>query len=255
MAEPAGTDELLSNQASVQGGQGEAGEPVPPASLTRPVRVSEAPVAFGLEEGGYAITPEDGEGKTVTQAGAHPFQLTSTVDFNQILQEVQEPGEPTLLEPGAPGLAKNIAFQLPPGLLGNVTAAEACSELDFSALKSEGNSCPEDSAIGVATVTVLEPSRADYITKAVPLFNLEPAAGEPARFGFEAVRVPVILDAAVRTGGDYGVSVNVNNATEAAQVLGATVTFWGEPEQRKPRQLARLGLPAGRRRSLRRRSL
>jgi hypothetical protein len=228
--EPAGTETTLTNQASVEGGEAETGGGmVPGVSVARPIKISDEPVAFGLEEDGYQIAPEDAEGKLDTEAGSHPFQLTSTVDFSEVLEEVQEPGEPALLQPAAPGLAKNLTFSLPPGLLGNVTAAKACSELDFAALKSEGNSCPASSAIGVATVTVLEPSRTDYITKAVPLFNLEPALGEPARFGFEAVRVPVILDASVRTDGDYGVTVSVNNATEAAQVLGATVTFWGNP--------------------------
>ncbi len=169
------------------------------------------------------------DGGCRTNRGVRP----STVDFNQRLEEVQEPGQKPLIEPAAPALAKNLSFSLPPGLLGNVSASEQCSELDFSALKSEGNSCPAGSAIGVATVTVLEPSRADYVTKAVPLFNLEPARGEPARFGFEAVRVPVILDAAVRSGSDYGVTVSVSDATEAAQVLGAQVTFWGEPDDQR----------------------
>ena len=71
--------------------------------------------------------------------------------------------------------------------------------------------------------------------------------GEPARFGFEIRTVPVVLDTAVRTGGDYGVTVSVSNATEAAQVLGAQVTFWGAPGHAKPRPLPRMGVPAGRR--------
>ena len=227
--EPSGTETSLPNQASVQGGRSETGEAAPGASLTHLVKISGAPVPFGIEEGGYQLTPENEGGTLDTQAGSHPFQLTSTVDFDQTLEEVQEPGQPALLEPAAIGLPRNLAFELPPGLLGNITAAQQCSQLDFAALKSEGNSCPAGSAVGVATVTVLEPSRAKYITKAVPLFNLEPEQGEPARFGFEAVRVPVLLDTSVRSAGDYGVTVQVNNATEAAQVLGAQVTFWGYP--------------------------
>ena len=227
---PAGTLTTLTNQASVQGGEAETGASVTAASLTRPVKVSDEPVSFGVEEHGYSITPENEQAELDTQAGAHPFQLTSTVNFNQNLQEIQETGEKQIVAPGAPGLPKDLSFQLAPGLLGNITATERCSELDFSALKSEGNSCPASSAVGVATVTVLEPSRAKYITKAVPLFNLEPERGEPARFGFEAVRVPVLLDASVRTEGDYGVTVTVKDATEAAQVLGAQITFWGSPD-------------------------
>ena len=230
VTEPPGTVTSLANQASVEGGESEAGGMVSGASLTRPFNVSGEPVRFGIEEGGYSLRAENDDGSLDVQAGSHPFQLTSTVDFNQRLEEVQEPGEKPLKEPGAPALAKDLSFNLPPGLLGNVTAAERCSELDFSALKSEGNSCPAGSAVGIATVTVLEPSRAHYITKAVPLFNLEPERGEPARFGFEAVRVPVLLETSVRTGSDYGVTVNVSDATEAAQVLGAQITFWGEPE-------------------------
>lgn len=229
--EPVGTVTSLSNQLSIEGGESEAGGGmVKGTSLIRPLAISNAPVPFGVEEGGYSLVPENDDGSLDTHAGSHPFQLTSTVDLNQRLEGVQEPGQKPLIEPAAPALAKDLSFSLPPGLLGNVTASEQCSELAFSALKSEGNSCPADSAIGVATVTVLEPSRADYITKAVPLFNLEPARGEPARFGFEAVRVPVILDTSVRTGSDYGVTVSVSDATEAAQVLGAQVTFWGEPD-------------------------
>ena len=78
-------------------------------------------------------------------------------------------------------------------------------------------------------MTLLEPSRLGYLTFPVPLFNLEPAQGEPARFGFDASEVPVILDTSLRTSGDYGVTVSVNDATEAAQVLGAQITFWGTP--------------------------
>jgi hypothetical protein len=228
--EPAGTVTALPNQASITGGEAEAGGTVGGVSITRPVQISDEPVPFGIEEHGYSITPENNNGSLDTQAGSHPFQLTSILDFDQTLEEVQEPGQKPLVEPAALGLPKDLSFSLPPGLLGNITAVEQCSELDFSALKSEGNSCPAASAVGVATVTVLEPSRADYITKAVPLFNLEPERGEPARFGFEAVRVPVLLNATVRTGGDYGVTVSVNNATEAAQVLAAQITFWGEPD-------------------------
>ncbi len=84
-------------------------------------------------------------------------------------------------------------------------------------------------------MTVIEPNHAGYITLAVPLFNLEPAQGEPARFGFEAVEVPVVLDTRVRTGGGLRRDVSVNNTTEAAQVLGAQVTFWGDPAATKPR--------------------
>jgi hypothetical protein len=229
--EPPGTNTTLPNQVSVQGGATQGtGVPVQSASLTRPLRISEEPVKFGLEEDGFSITPEKADGSLDTQAGSHPFQLTSTVDLNQIIQDVRLPGsENAVLAPAAPALQKNLSFELPPGLLGSVTAATQCTQVDFAAVHGETNSCPTSSVIGVATVTLLEPSVLRYATLVVPLFNLEPAPGEPARFGFEAAWVPVVLDASVRTNGDYGVTVDVNDTTEAAQVLGAQVSFWGDP--------------------------
>ena len=56
-----------------------------------------------------------------------------------------------------------------------------------------------------------------------------PAQGEPARFGFEIARAPVTLDASVRTGSDYGVSVSVSNISQLVSLISSSVTFWGVP--------------------------
>ncbi len=228
---PAGTDTKLVNQLSVQGGEAEGtGQPVTSASLRRHVQIDDAPVKFGVEEEGYSLIAENPDGSVDTQAGSHPYQLTSTVYFNQVLKEIQEAGSETVLrQPAAPGLPKNLNFELPPGLLGSATAVPQCSQRDFAAVQGPANQCSNSSVVGVANVTLQEPNRLTYSTIAVPVFNLEPSEGEPARFGFEAFWVPVVLDTRVRTDGDYGVTVSVNNATEAAQVLGAQVTFWGDP--------------------------
>ena len=227
---PEGTDTALANRFEVSGGEVQGGGSIAPVSQERPLLVNDRSASFGLEEGGYAIVPEAEGGALDSGAGSHPFQLTSTLDFDQTLVEVQGPHESTVrYAPGAPALPRNLSFQLPPGLLGDVNATERCTALQFATQHIADNLCPAGSVVGVATVTLLEPSRLGYITFPVPLFNLVPEEGEPARFAFDASEVPVILDTSVRTGSDYGVTVSVNNATQAAQVLGAQITFWGAP--------------------------
>ena len=228
---PGGTETKLDNELRVSGGEApEAVSPLAGGTLVRPIQISDKPVVFGIEEDGYSIVPENDDGSVDTQAGSHPFQLTSSVEFNEILTEIQGPGaEEKEFAPGAPALARNLAFDVPPGLLGDITAAPQCSETAFNALRGPTNACPLSSVIGVATVTLLDPSRLHYKTLSVNIYNLEPLPGQPARFAFEVDLIPVMLEASVRTGGDYGVTIKVTNATQAAQVLGAQVTFWGDP--------------------------
>ena len=205
----------LPEQLQVQGGEANS------TSLTRALTVAASATPFGVE--GVELTPETAGGSPDLQAGSHPYQLSTKLAFNQTL-------DPHTNEPSAPALLKNLHFDLPAGLVGDPQATPKCSNLDFSTLFIKNtNLCPPDTAVGAALVTLNEPANTGYVSLAVPLFNLEPGVGEPARFGFEAFNVPVVLDTAVRSGRDYSVQVNVANATSAAQILASQVVFWGEP--------------------------
>jgi hypothetical protein len=197
-----------------------AGAEAPPASLARPLTIGSAPSPFGVSN--YELTPENADGSVDTQAGSHPFQLTSTVMFNQTADPVHPPGQ-----------AKDLYFELPPGLIGNPTPIPQCTPAQFSTRLGHfpvfTNACPADTAVGVADITVDEPEFLGVTTAPVPLFNLTPAVGEPARFAFVFASVPVILDTSVRTGGDYGVTVTVKNVSELANFISSRVTFWGVP--------------------------
>jgi hypothetical protein len=182
------------------------------------LQVGGTPAGFGVEQ--FEVLPEEEGGGVDAQAGSHPFQLSTTTSFNQSSDPVKPPG-----------LFRNLQVQLPPGLIGNAAAMPKCGELDFRNLHEGGsvNFCPSDSAVGVAVLTVDEPVALGWKTLSVPVFNLVPAHGEPARFGFEVVGAPVLLDTSVRTGSDYGVTVSVNNTTELTNTIAATVALWGVP--------------------------
>ncbi len=209
------------NEARISGG-GAA-----PARTSRPVSLSSAQTPFGVEN--YELRPENADGSIDTQAGSHPFQLTSTIALNETGAFPYQPVQP-----------KNLQFDLPPGLIGNPVPFPQCTLGDFNANSKFPhaqftNKCPADTQIGVAMITVqvvgeaLGGKTCGLATVTVPLFNLEPAPGEPARFGFSVCLNPVYLDTAVRTGSDYGITVNVTNTTQIASFLAARVSIWGTP--------------------------
>jgi hypothetical protein len=213
------------NELSVSGGG------APQATIKRPITISSEPVPFGVES--YEFGVEEEGGATTTQAGAHPFQLTTTIALNQ-LSDLNPLVTPPQFRPEVipPALAKDLHFQLPAGLIGNPTSIPQCTTTQFfETVEGKENKCPPASAVGVATATVHEPAVVGTSTITEPIFNLEPRPGEPARFGFYVViaNSPVFIDTAVRSGGDYGVTVNVQNITQTAAFLSSEVTFWGTP--------------------------
>lgn len=202
------------------------GAEVAEAKATVPLVTGETATSFGVEH--YELIPEEEGGSFDTRAGSHPFQLTTTLDLNQIQQpfEVNQ----RAFGPGAPALTKELSFRLPPGLIGNTTALPQCTYKNFTSfLGDDHDLCAANTAIGVSTVTFSSaPSAKDEI-RTSPVFNLEPAPGEPARFGISFLGVAVLLDTSVTSGGDYAAEVHVTNSPESTQLLGSRVTFWGTP--------------------------
>jgi hypothetical protein len=198
------------NLATISGGG------APTASSTQSIVVGGEAPRFGIEN--YELLAENADGSPDTQAGSHPFQLTT--DFT--LNETADPNVP----PQAP---KDLHFDLPPGLIGNPTPFPECPLSKFLANAEDGqNFCPDDTVVGIASVTV-STGHFETVVFTVPVFVLTPSVGEPARFGFYIIADPVYLDTSLRTGGDYGVTVSVNNISEAAALVSSRVTFWGVP--------------------------
>jgi hypothetical protein len=222
------------NHVQIEGGTDGSGEeleskewPEPGKDASQSLNVSGEPAQFGLSR--FDFRQEDSEGQPTSQAGAHPFQFTSTVDFNEGVG-LTSGFQGSHLNPIPPNLPKNLHFFLPRGLIGDVANRPQCAETDFDAFHLKGSdNCREDAALGVASVTLLEPTTLGFITAPVPVFNLIPAKGEPARFGFELAQVPVVLTTKVLPEDGYEVEVSVHYASQAAYVEGTQLTFWGVP--------------------------
>jgi hypothetical protein len=212
------------NEVSVTGGEAN------PARATNALTVGAAGPDFGLQS--YSLTNEEADGEEDLRAGSHPFQQTTALELNQTADPLSLAQAPASEPVDMP---KDLDFRWPAGLIGNPTTVPACSANAFlnqpQGWVGSENECPADTAVGVATVTVDEPALLKGTVFIVPLFNLQPEAGEPARFGFfiKEAGAPVYIDTSLRTGSDYGVTVESRNITQTAGFLSAKVTVWGDP--------------------------
>jgi uncharacterized repeat protein (TIGR01451 family) len=206
-----GAEVVGKNHVEATGGKAEA------ATLEEPVKVSGTAAGYGVEK--YSLSPEREGGAPDREAGSHPFQLTTSLSLNQTTKQ----------EPVA--LTKNLQFTLPPGLIGNPNATPRCDEAEFSSYVGIQNLCKPNTVVGIAEVTIEEPNnfKTGPEARTVPVFNLVPSKGEPARFGFEVLKNPVVLTTSVRTGKDYGVTVTANSSSETAGLISSVATFWGVP--------------------------
>jgi hypothetical protein len=217
------------NEVTVTGGG------APAVSIKKPLVFNGAPTPFDVKD--FEVMAENEGGSPDTQAGSHPFQLTTALNINE--SYIKNPSGLTGIRfpkvASAVAETKDLVVRLPPGLVGNATSLPQCSEADFSNENGFANTCPAATAIGVASATLMEPLVPPFVntgglaTPTVPVFNLVPAKGEPARFGFDAFNNFVTLDTSVRTGEDYAVVTGVNNITEIASLLSSQVTIWGVP--------------------------
>jgi hypothetical protein len=186
---------------------------------------------FGVET--YEMSAEEEGGAPDTQAGSHPFQLTTTLVFNTQGVPVYNGVEGALTEVQPVALTKDLRIDLPAGLVGNPTPLPKCNIRVFSEEVLGRQACPNDTVVGVATAisttALFFGTPHGPLASAYALYSLEPSVGEPAKFGFATAGGPVVLDTAVRTGGDYGVVVTVPNITEGVGFFGSQVTFWGTP--------------------------
>jgi len=227
-----GASSSETNRVNVSGG----GAPL--STLSRALRISEEPAPYGVED--YDFRTENEGGALDTQAGSHPFQVTGTFLFNEGPDTNPPPsaGGPETkkprVEPAA--MSKDVLGKLPAGFLGNPKPFPTCTLAQFlgRGVGPEENQCPQQTAVGVALITIEDPAFLGHTVISKAIYNLEPYVGEPARFGFSIAlaEVFVTLDVSVRSGPgeDYGVTISSTNISQTAGLEGVQLTFWGVPD-------------------------
>jgi hypothetical protein len=159
---------------------------------------------------------------TTHEAGAHP-------DFTTILVTKTDSASATVNGEHFPYAAlRDVAVELPPGLIGNLNAVDQCSNSEFVLSKTGEGRCPFSSQVGISEVRLLGSTPGVYAKS--PIFKLETTDEDNvARFGFMVLTVPVYINVRLRSDSDYGVTAEVANLAAATPILEVITTLWGVP--------------------------
>jgi hypothetical protein len=189
--------------------------------------------AFGAGFGvrSFEASEVNANGTPDVQAGSHPFALTTSLTMNEL---ELEPRSGKFIAGG--GGMKDVRVEFPPGFVGNPNAVPKCPYPLFQIKE-----CPNDTAVGEATIRIARHTstyishhglREQEATVTAPLYSVEPPGGVVVELGFLADELePVLLDASVRTGEDYGVTVTTSNIVEPLVITSVKVKVWGVPAE------------------------
>jgi hypothetical protein len=156
-----------------------------------------------------------------TQAGGHPWALTTTVEFASEEVEIKKVTEEPFHEILPTRDPKDVVVSLPPGLLGDPMAVPRCP----LTVALDNGECPASTQVGVYRAGIFGGKEL-----LGPIVNVTPEAGQSAEFVFESnFKVSLVLTAhLVRTAQGYGFTV-VDNGVPAVQLYRVETTFWGVP--------------------------
>jgi uncharacterized repeat protein (TIGR01451 family) len=220
---------VLTSQFAITGGD-PADPSNPTANIVDATTVSSVVPGFGVDAFDGQVTA-DAAGAAITQAGGHPYDVSTSIDFNTATNPAPAKGAMWPREP-----VRDVLVELPAGFVGNPTVAAQCT-LPQLVGSGEGTDvkadCPSDSQVGVTFVhTLVLPL--PFISGGaglgpVPVYNMTPPPDAPARFGFNVAGTIVTLDASLRSGSDYGLTVEARNIPEGLAIAGTSLTFWGVP--------------------------
>ncbi len=162
---------LLTNEAIVSGGNAASVT----TSSANSVEVTAPPLGFSA----FDAPLSDAAGAAQTQAGAHPYELSTQLDLNSVMRETPE---------GAVGATtvkdvRDVIVDLPPGLAGSAVSAPACTLHQLSSRGARGeqgvSGCPASTIVGH-----IRSYPTGFLSVNSPIYNIVPEQGTAAEFGF-----------------------------------------------------------------------
>jgi hypothetical protein len=155
----------VTNEASV------SGSGAPTVSTEAINKISPSPAPFGVSS--FSFFQDGLNGMRETQAGGHPYELTTTIDLNSTYREgdfIVGSQLNSVLD------LRDVVVDLPLGFAGSTLAAPECTLAQLSS----NNHCPPETVVGHIFT---EPENGATNIDS-PIWNLVPERGHPAEFGY-----------------------------------------------------------------------
>ncbi len=162
---------------------------------------------FGFVPGSTQVELLNSADLPENRAGAHPDRMVTRFAFSAT------PGGEVEANP------RDIALELPPGLVGNARATPYCSRAMFAIA-----SCPPETQVGTATQTL-----SSFGTMSMPVYNVAPSPGELAEFGFQAIILPFRFMVGIEANGGHHARLLAGNLVQEIPVLDSELELWGVP--------------------------
>jgi hypothetical protein len=170
---------------------------------------------FGISK--FTMSATNQAGESFTQAGGHPYALKTTIEFNS--EELPETKRVVPVQD-----PKDVAVDLPPGLLGDPQAVPHCSLTIFDASVASVAHCPPSTQVG--TILLHLYGGEEFLDS---VYNLTPPPGTPAELGLTTPQgVHFVFSGGVRTGEGYGIRT-IDSGIVMAELTSAELTLWGTP--------------------------
>lgn len=196
------------------------------------------PEAFGIYSFQNRLFKDESETESATQAGSHPYALTTNIEFNHELISEEEfvyrknihSGE-FFNEVHIYGDPRDVVANLPRGLIVDPAATPIkCNEAELLGTLA-GHHCPAASAVGVLVARINSGKIFTTGTLTTAVYNMVAPPGVPAELGINLVGLGLVLhiEGGVRTGSDYGLTGTVSGIGQEHLVFGSTLTLWGNP--------------------------
>jgi hypothetical protein len=182
-----------------------------------------AQAEFNLTD--FRVAMANNEGGSATQAGSHPFSLTTSFGLKF------RSDTPV---PMVDGKLRDALFEQTSGLVADATAIASCATADFLHFEFEQRCSPE-SIVGMQAPSIGNPVSFDAPTA---IYNLPPPPGTVLRLGWKVRQVPIVVDLgieqapdyrAIREGAEYnGVAATIG-VNQTVGVFASIVELWGVP--------------------------